>query len=91
MIAARGATGHPDAPSAERNAPPRRHVLDLDDFTEAEIESILQNTDVMREVLRRDIKKVPTLRGRASSPCSTRPARAPAYRSSRPARYSAPT
>ena len=65
MIAARGAAGHAGASSAERNAPPRRHLLDLDDFTEAEIESVLQNTDVMREVLRRDIKKVPTLRGKS--------------------------
>ncbi len=59
---------------AERQAPPiaangaqpiaPRHILDLDDFSRAEIELVLQNTDVMREVLRRDIKKVPTLRGK---------------------------
>ena len=41
-----------------------RHILDLDDFTREEIEVVLQNTDVMREVLQRDIKKVPTLRGK---------------------------
>ena len=42
----------------------RRHVLDLDDFSRQDIEAVLQNADVMREVLRRDIKKVPTLRGK---------------------------
>ncbi|MXY47026.1 MAG: aspartate carbamoyltransferase catalytic subunit [Chloroflexi bacterium] len=41
-----------------------RHILDLDDFTQEEIEVVLQNTEVMREVLQRDIKKVPTLRGK---------------------------
>ncbi|MCY3544191.1 MAG: aspartate carbamoyltransferase catalytic subunit [Chloroflexota bacterium] len=41
-----------------------RHILDLDDFTREEIEVVLQNTEVMREVLQRDIKKVPTLRGK---------------------------
>ena len=43
----------------------RRHVLDLDDFTREEIEAVLQNADVMKEVLHRDIKKVPTLRGKS--------------------------
>ena len=42
----------------------RRHVLDLDNFTRQEIESVLQNTVVMKEVLQRGIKKVPTLRGK---------------------------
>ena len=50
---------------AQTGAPPRKHLLDLDDFTESEIESVLQNADVMRDVLRRDIKKVPTLRGKS--------------------------
>ena len=44
--------------------PSRRHVLDLDDYSKQEIEAVLQNTDAMREVLHRDIKKVPTLRGK---------------------------
>lgn len=43
----------------------RRHVLDLDDFSREEIEGVLQNTDAMKEVLQRDIKKVPTLRGKS--------------------------
>ena len=43
---------------------PRRHVLDLDDFTSEEISTLLEMTDGMREVMDRDIKKVPTLRGK---------------------------
>lgn len=43
----------------------RRHILDLDDFSRSEIEEVMQNTDAMREVLQRDIKKVPTLRGKS--------------------------
>ena len=43
---------------------PRRNVLDLDDFSAGEITSVLDSTGAMVEVLRRDIKKVPTLRGR---------------------------
>ena len=42
----------------------RRHVLDLDDFSREEIEEVLSVSDSMREVLHRDIKKVPTLRGK---------------------------
>ena len=42
----------------------RRNVLDLDDFTAEEITSVLDDTGAMVEVLGRDIKKVPTLRGR---------------------------
>ena len=44
--------------------PPRRHVLDLDDFSPAEISAVLDSARGMAEVLSRDIKKVPTLRGR---------------------------
>ena len=42
----------------------RRHVLDLDDFAPSEIEYVLESAKGMAEVLGRDIKKVPTLRGR---------------------------
>ena len=42
----------------------RRNVLDLDDFTPDEIASVLDDTGAMVEILGRDIKKVPTLRGR---------------------------
>ncbi len=50
------------APGQKRVA--RRHVLDLDDFTREEIEAVLQNARIMKDVLQRDIKKVPTLRGK---------------------------
>jgi aspartate carbamoyltransferase catalytic subunit len=40
------------------------HVLDVDDFSVAEIELVMQTTDAMEEVLSRPIKKVPTLRGK---------------------------
>ncbi|MDA1256340.1 MAG: aspartate carbamoyltransferase catalytic subunit [Chloroflexi bacterium] len=42
----------------------RRHVLDLDDFSREEIEHILQSADGMNEVLSRDVRKTPTLRGK---------------------------
>ena len=42
----------------------RRHVLDLDDFSREEIETVLTSAQGMSEVLNRDIKKVPALRGR---------------------------
>ena len=41
-----------------------RHILDLDDFTPAEIEHVLKTTDAMHEILSRPIKKVPALRGK---------------------------
>src|SRR3954453_4840047 len=43
---------------------PRRNVLDLDDFTVQEIEAVLETGAAMKDVLRRPIKKVPTLRGK---------------------------
>tara|TARA_B100001013_G_scaffold228464_1_gene140107 strand:+ start:691 stop:1710 length:1020 start_codon:yes stop_codon:yes gene_type:complete len=42
----------------------RRHVLDLDDFSQQEILEVLESAEGMSEVLHRDIKKVPALRGR---------------------------
>ncbi|HEX9014744.1 MAG TPA: aspartate carbamoyltransferase catalytic subunit [Chloroflexota bacterium] len=55
-----------EAGSAEtaQKAFSRRHVLDLDDFSGAEIVKVLDTTDIMKEILRRPIKKVPTLRGK---------------------------
>lgn len=43
----------------------RRHVLDLDDFSPEEIEVVLETTDAMREVMGREIRRVPALRGLA--------------------------
>ena len=57
----------PDPRPAPASAEPvgrRRHVLDLDDYSAAEITATLDNAEAMQEVLARDIKKVPTLRGR---------------------------
>jgi len=42
----------------------RRHILDLDDFTRDEIELVFETADAMTEVLTREVKKVPTLRGK---------------------------
>lgn len=41
-----------------------RHVLDLDDFTREEIELVFETADAMAEVLTREMKRVPTLRGK---------------------------
>ena len=43
---------------------PRRHILDIDDYTPSEIEEVLDNAEAMQEILARDIRKVPALRGR---------------------------
>ncbi len=40
-----------------------KHVLDLDDFSTEEIELVFNTADAMSEILSREIKKVPTLRG----------------------------
>ena len=40
-----------------------RHVLDLDTFSRAEIETVLETADAMREVLGREMPRVPALRG----------------------------
>lgn len=42
----------------------RQHVLDLDDFTRDEIEEVFITADSMKEILSREIKQVPALRGR---------------------------
>jgi aspartate carbamoyltransferase catalytic subunit len=41
----------------------RRHVLDLDDFSAEEISLVMETADAMKEVLGRQIARVPTLRG----------------------------
>ena len=42
----------------------RKHVLDLDDFTVDELGALLTAAEAMAEVMHRDIKKVPALRGK---------------------------
>ena len=44
--------------------PQRRHVLDLDDYSAEELQATLTSAQGMAEVLGRDIKKVPALRGK---------------------------
>ncbi|RMG15373.1 MAG: aspartate carbamoyltransferase catalytic subunit [Deltaproteobacteria bacterium] len=41
-----------------------RHVLGISELTRADVEAILRTARALREVMRRPIKKVPTLRGR---------------------------
>src|SRR3990172_6168155 len=41
----------------------RRHVLDLDDFSAEELGLVMETADAMKEVLGRQIARVPTLRG----------------------------
>ncbi len=43
---------------------PRRHVLDLDDFSAQEITEVIETAVSMKEVLGRTIKQVPALRGK---------------------------
>ena len=54
----------PKLPSIKNGLKKRRHLLDLDDFTMEEIEDIFESTDAMQEILQRDIRKVPALRGK---------------------------
>ncbi len=42
----------------------RRHVLDLDDFSAAEIETVMETAAAMKEVMGREVPRVPALRGR---------------------------
>jgi aspartate carbamoyltransferase catalytic subunit len=42
----------------------RSHVLDLDDFSRAEIEAVMETADAMREVQTRQVPRVPALRGK---------------------------
>lgn len=44
--------------------PVRKHLLDLDDYSTEELTALMESTRGMTEVLSRDIKKVPALRGK---------------------------
>src|SRR5262249_34829713 len=54
-------SGGPLQPTQARK--PRRHVLDLDDFSVQEVDAVLHTTAATKDVLQRPIKKVPPLRG----------------------------
>ena len=41
-----------------------KNIIDIDDLNVEDINLIMENTDSFREVLERDLKKVPTLRGK---------------------------
>jgi aspartate carbamoyltransferase catalytic subunit len=43
----------------------RRHLLDINDFSPAEFELVLQTAKAMEDILARPIKKVPALRGKS--------------------------
>ena len=51
-------------PPSSISAWQHRHILDLDNFTEEEIELVFEIADAMAEVLTREVKRVPTLRGK---------------------------
>ena len=53
-----------DSPVGPDNLPSRKHLLDLDDYSKAELLATLESARSMAEVLRRDIKKTPALRGK---------------------------
>ncbi len=50
-------------PAGEENPWRRRHLLDLDDFSVDELETVMSTTDTMKEVLSREVPRVPALRG----------------------------
>ena len=41
------------------------HLLDLDDFSKEDLDLLFDTTHAMREILDREIKKAPTLRGKS--------------------------
>ena len=51
------------ASATEESAWRRRHLLDIDDFTVDELELVMGTTDTMKEVLSREVPRVPALRG----------------------------
>jgi aspartate carbamoyltransferase catalytic subunit len=58
-------TTNPDTfPPASTAVWQHSSVLDLDDFTKEEINLVFEIADAMAEVLTREVKKVPTLRGK---------------------------
>lgn len=64
MSEERTAAGGATAALEVRPAWKRHHVLDLDDFSLAEIEAVMETADAMREVLAREVPRVPSLRGK---------------------------
>jgi aspartate carbamoyltransferase catalytic subunit len=50
-------------PVPEESAWRRRHLLDIDDFSVDELDLVMSTTDTMKEVLSREVPRVPALRG----------------------------
>ncbi|MBM2809591.1 MAG: aspartate carbamoyltransferase [Chloroflexi bacterium] len=61
----RGDTGRSHSVEAAVPWVGRGHVLDLDDFSHQELESVFNTADRMREILARPVPRVPSLRGRS--------------------------
>jgi hypothetical protein len=65
MTSVRTPEPRPAEPQSFPSAPPdegewqRRHLLDLDDFSVDELDLLMRNTDVMKEVLSREVPRVP--------------------------------
>jgi aspartate carbamoyltransferase catalytic subunit len=53
----------PPPPSLDEPAWERQHLLDLDDFSVDELELVMSTADAMKEVLSREVPRVPALRG----------------------------
>jgi len=49
--------------AAEEQGWRRSHLLDLDDFSADELDLVMRTTDAMKEVLSREVPRVPALRG----------------------------
>ena len=62
----------------------RRHLIAVDDLDQVGIQRILDTAEGFESIMRRDVKKVPTLRGRTVMTVFFSPRRAPAPRSSWP-------
>jgi aspartate carbamoyltransferase catalytic subunit len=59
-----GAVSSDNLPPQSTKSWRHKHILDLDDFTREEIEIVFETADAMSEILTREVKKVPTLRGK---------------------------
>ena len=54
----------PWIPSPRRTGQRRRHLISIADLDRADVERILDTAAGFESVMQRDVKKVPTLRGR---------------------------
>ena len=63
MTSIRAPEAPPIAAPADEAAWRRQHLLDVDDLTLDEVEQVMTTTDAMKEVLAREVPRVPALRG----------------------------